>query len=201
MNIFIFSWLLEFHHDIHPLRNKSRPSSDNNITTNRPKWFEELSQKRRMSDIADFKYKKESLRESVVNQNGDSITDHYSKFEDNDTMIKDYKQPIDTEDIPKTFEDSFDYNFKLKTPSKSAGVIDIHDDNLLSFTSATFKSIENLKLDEKTKIIEDCIIPEMPTGIELCLILMENWGDQNFIGLNGIEILDRFGNRPSIENV
>ena len=100
-----------------------------------------------------------------------------------------------------TFEHSFDYNFKLKTPSKSAGVIDIHDDNLLSFTSATFKSIENLKLDEKTKIIEDCIIPEMPTGIELCLILMENWGDQNFIGLNGIEILDRFGNRPSIENV
>ncbi|KAH7643524.1 hypothetical protein HUG17_5886 [Dermatophagoides farinae] len=193
-------WLLDFHHDIHPsLRNnKSRPSTDNNITTtiNRPKWFEELCQKRRMSDIADLKYSKnESLFEDVA-KNDDSIT--LSTNHHHDAMTKDHcqQQSINAEDMRKTL-------------NKSLAIIDTHDDDdddndNFSFTSATFKSIENLKLDEMTKNIvveEDCIIPEMPTGIELSLILMENWGDQNFIGLNGIEILDQFGNRPPIENV
>lgn len=78
---------------------------------------------------------------------------------------------------------------------------DHHDEQLFSFSSS-FKLIENLKLDEMVKTVdEDCIIPEMPTGKKMHLILVENWGDQHFIGLNGIEILDRFGHRPKITNV
>ncbi|OTF82810.1 hypothetical protein BLA29_004604, partial [Euroglyphus maynei] len=203
-------WLLEFHQEIQPLpRNKSRPSTDNNITTNRPKWFEELSQKRRMSDIVDLKFNKESLQKSAVADNNPneatiimSNHNHYlSKFDDNVASAKDYQQTINNDDevCLKPYED---YTIN-KISNKSMDIIDNaddDDDNLFTFTTATLKSIENLKLDEKNND-EDCIIPEMPTGIQLCLTLMENWGDQNFIGLNGLEILDRYGNRPAIENV
>lgn len=163
-----------------------------------------------MSDIVDLKFNKESLQKSAVADNNpneatiimSNNNNHYlSKFDDNVASAKDYQQSINNDDevCLKPFED---YTIN-RISNKSMDIIDNaddDDDNLFTFTTATFKSIENLKLDEKNND-EDCIIPEMPTGIELCLTLMENWGDQNFIGLNGLEILDRYGNRPAIENV
>jgi hypothetical protein len=37
---------------------------------------------------------------------------------------------------------------------------------------------------------EEFYIPELPTGSELTLILLSNWGNQTLIGLNGLELFD-----------
>lgn len=73
------------------------------------------------------------------------------------------------------------------------------EDAILTFS--TSKSIEKLKINEMTVELEECIIPEMPRGSELTLQLLANWGDEQFIGLNGIEILDQWGQRPVVKNV
>jgi hypothetical protein len=60
------------------------------------------------------------------------------------------------------------------------------------------KDLDNL-IDELNDMIgveaadetgEEFYIPELPTGSELTLILLSNWGNQTLIGLNGLELFD-----------
>ena len=76
----------------------------------------------------------------------------------------------------------------------------LDDDDIFTFT--TSKSFENLKVDEKAfEFDEEFVIPEMPCGNELTMVLADNWGDENYVGFNGIEMLDPRGNRPLMKNV
>ena len=81
--------------------------------------------------------------------------------------------------------------------------IDFLEDDILSFS--TSRSIDKLRISEQhvppAGPLEECIIPEMPCGSELVLTLLASWGDEHFIGLNGIEILDHLGKRPVVKNV
>ena len=79
---------------------------------------------------------------------------------------------------------------------------DVEDEDIL--TASTSKCIEKLKISKKKvekEQMKGCVIPEMPQGSELSLYLFDNWGDDQFIGINGIEILDRWGKRPTIKSV
>lgn len=74
-------------------------------------------------------------------------------------------------------------------------------DDIFSMSNSPFsRSIEkSLRISDQPP--EECIIPEMPSGSQLTLTLLANWGDEHFIGLNAIEILDPSGKRPMVKNV
>lgn len=46
---------------------------------------------------------------------------------------------------------------------------------------------------------EEFLIPELPQGRELTMVLLSNWGNQQYIGLNGVELFDSNGDliRPT----
>jgi hypothetical protein len=40
---------------------------------------------------------------------------------------------------------------------------------------------------------EEFVIPELPQGKELSMLILSNWGSQQFVGLNGLEFIDSNG--------
>lgn len=45
------------------------------------------------------------------------------------------------------------------------------------------------------------VIPELPIGRLLEIKIYSNWGDKQFVGLNGIELFDSGGSVADIEKV
>lgn len=171
---------------------------------NRPKWFEELSQKRRMSDISNLNYMK-SIHfkehpqhhqynfESPISPEGKSL-----KLQLPSERRKSSSEYMSVDSKPNSSRNSSSNSSKT---SSNLNDFPLDDDDIFAFSTMT-KSIENLKLDDSSHDFEDeFIIPEMPSGSELTLILLNNWGDENYIGFNGVEILDPSGNRPKIKSV
>ncbi|UXI16082.1 Rab11 family-interacting protein 4A [Sarcoptes scabiei] len=257
------SWLIELSRTVPNDNNQlPRPSTDNSHSNLRPKWFEELNQKRRMSDFGGgssdcdqniFKINPFSIENkssssmlsmsSVSSMNSPLLPMNPDRFatekdikilnsDDSDSiqLIKENRPTIEIIEIPSSpslsssssaendlisdiFSDRNNMVRSTSMPIKSAinNYFD-QNDSLISlnpklndpFVFKNFhKSIENLSPNGDTlnTIEEECIIPEMPIGNELIIIMLENWGDKNFLGLNGIEILDRFGNRPAIKKI
>lgn len=108
-----------------------------------------------------------------------------------------------SEYLPEDFKTNSDSRNSSSDSSKTSSNLNdmiLDDDDIFTFT--TTKSFENLKVDEKAfEFDEEFVIPEMPCGNELTMVLADNWGDENYVGFNGIEILDPSGNRPLMKNV
>ena len=72
--------------------------------------------------------------------------------------------------------------------------------SISSFPLASVNQEDPVFIDSKPLKIEDLsedVIPELPTGRVLKLNLLSTWGDQNYIGLCGIEFWDTNGSQIS----
>jgi len=81
---------------------------------------------------------------------------------------------------------------------------------MICFNILDRKTPMNLTLESefKTQISKEesqshtpFIIPELPSGSILKLDITSSWGDQHYIGLNGIEIFNSEGQLIKISNV
>jgi hypothetical protein len=49
--------------------------------------------------------------------------------------------------------------------------------------------------------IDDFIIPELPNGQRLVINILTTWGDQYYVGLNGVEVFNSAGKPVQISKV
>ena len=199
---FLFSWLTS-------IENEDRADS------NKPKWFEEMIKKAVNAKEEESIESKENDdlfnldNESTKMKDSNQLNQIYSKrrntlnilqsenqtflsalsksaksFTDKDNLIEqlneskklDDKNEFKQIDLIKELPDEL---IDLKKSKQSSSRLDFEnvlklDDNNLS------NSIDN----------EDFTIPTSPIGQRLTIILKSNYGDENWIGLNGIEIFD-----------
>lgn len=107
--------------------------------------------------------------------------DLYKNTDDENTKSSVNKNDIDT------------YIFKRKLINQNVQYTNLPTITVESVADANLIESNLDERDNELIIYEeehDFIIPELPTGSELCLHLETNWGDHEFIGLNGIEIFD-----------
>lgn len=149
-----------------------RPSTESSVTTKRPQWFKELVQNRRSS---------ENFTHQNLNKN------HYIKvngLETNQKESQSKKRKNHLEDF-SGFSNQSVNNEKRQT-KKTA--------NKDSNKDFTFQKIDNFKP-------KDFIIPNLPKGKKLVFEIISNWGDEEYIGLNGIEIFQAKDDKNQIEKV
>ncbi|KAF7492974.1 Uncharacterized protein SSS_02119 [Sarcoptes scabiei] len=244
------SWLIELSRTVPNDNNQlPRPSTDNSHSNLRPKWFEELNQKRRMSDFGGgssdcdqniFKINPFSIENkssssmlsmsSVSSMNSPLLPMNPDRFatekdikilnsDDSDSiqLIKENRPTIEIIEIPSS------PSLSSSSSAENDLISDIFSDrnNMVRSTSMPIKSAINNYFDQNDSLIS--LNPKLndpfsqwryiehyrrrmhhtgdAIGNELIIIMLENWGDKNFLGLNGIEILDRFGNRPAIKKI
>lgn len=65
---------------------------------------------------------------------------------------------------------------------------------------ASLSSVSN-KTVKQEKVKSEFVIPELPIGRLLEMKVYSNWGDKQFVGLNGIELFDSGGKVVDIEKV
>lgn len=209
----------------------TRPLTESHLH-NRPKWFEELTGRRRLSDIA-------------AGMDTDE-TEHFSSealFLNQEPVAAKTSNNISLIDLP-TAQPAVDLESKLPTERKysssewlflgdsgpssystaknasgnssrdgslvhsplthlnSSSTYQREEEDIFSLSNSTStRSIEKSLRISSEQPPEECIIPEMPRGSELTLTLLANWGDDSFIGLNGIEIFDPLGKRSVVKNI
>lgn len=185
-------WLLEF--NVFPAdqyRPNGRPSTES-FSTRRPKWFDELTQKRRLSDISNSS---NCLLQVQEHSPQNELSPH---FFNNLNQIETLKLPNSVQtraDLYSNNDKEYSKHFNHQEPKTSVVQVDDNFDD--EFLPLSTKSMKNDKLFN----YDEFIIPEMPSGSTLKISLYKNWGDQKYIGLNGIEILDCNGERPDYSQV
>ena len=51
---------------------------------------------------------------------------------------------------------------------------------------------------ENPSFVDDFVIPELPSGQRLVVNILTTWGDQYYVGLNGIEVFNSNGKQSDI---
>lgn len=198
-----------------------RPLTESHLR-NRPKWFEELSQRRRLSEIPAMETDETSEGSQTASPPSLSHLETMSIRPENPVRVyissEDLNEQENSAKLPTERKYSSEWRFLQQngdSPGKAthsaASSSDgskhsyLADANSLEqdiFSLTTSRSIEKLRISELvTPLLEECIIPEMPHGSELTLTMLANWGDEHFIGINGLEILSPHGRRPTVKNV
>ena len=220
-------WLLEFDNFSREDNSKSegkpaRPLTESHLILNRPKWFKELSQKRRLSEIPDMET--EDISVDLTNNTSSDLSENsrqnpskesYPRIS-NPEMVEqevEHKLPIENKLSSEWLYLSQNGDSKISQSGNSSSEgskyslptdINFLEEDILSFS--TRKSIDNLRITNvpsgpSVLPVEECIIPDLPSGNELVFYLLSNWGDEKYIGMNEIEIIDHYGKRPVIKNV
>lgn len=185
-----------------------RPLTENSLL-NRPKWFAELTtnnQRRRMSEQPASNLARLDTDEHLSlsgenletrwNISSDIVGSRKEHHEDSDSGSSDFDDRLRFAFAVNDFDNS-----RNSSSNDSKGSLLLNDsieEDILNF--GLLKSVDALRVSEMNAA-EELIIPEMPAGNELVFTLMDNWGDEMYIGLNGIEILDPNGNRPNIKKI
>ena len=184
----IYRWLLEFDtFTINETKFKnntnSRPLTESSVSQ-RPQWFSEMTQQRRSSDYFTTTQSKSELF-AVENQK----LDFDSNVKKKSRRINSSKQLIETNHLNKSF---------VSIPNQIDGYPEpsVKSRNLGNY----FKSCEDLLYDFEDHS-KDFIIPELPFGQLLVFEIISNWGDEDFVGLNGIEVIDLSTTDVKIEKV
>ena len=159
-------------HEINKVHDE-RPSTESSVTTKRPQWFKELVQNRRSSEI----FTHQSLNKNDYMK--------VNSLEANKKESQSKKRKNHLEDF-SSFSNQSVHNEKRQT-KKTIN----KDSNNKDFA---FQKIDNLKP-------KDFIIPNLPKGKKLVFEIMSNWGDEEYIGLNGIEIFQAKDDKNQIKQV
>jgi len=203
-------WLIEFDSfSINDCKFKNesntRPLTESSVSQ-KPQWFKELVQQRRSSETftsvepnSDL-LKSESSSETLDIIDFDDTTKKQSRNKLNRRSLTDLPlNPLNDQNLsknivslPREIESYFEP--LLNEP--------LLDEPLLNTRNSrnSIRSRENLTLGTDDDYV-DFIIPELPFGRELVFEIITNWGDEDFVGLNGIEILDLNGTDLKIEKV
>lgn len=185
------------------------------INNMKPKWFEEMI-KNAEKNSNDKTETTKSDKENASNEMDDFILDLDQKLTSNNRsngflsnrrknttlniLQTENQNFLNTLNRPnKSFEDD-DANNLMKEQNKNEKQIDLTNQQNTQQTSIkqdSLTSILETKLDDKSidktndKLdTDDFIIPNEPEGKILRIVLKSNYGDENWIGLNGIEIFD-----------
>lgn len=197
-----------------------RPLTESHLR-NRPKWFEELSQRRRLSEIPAMETDETSEGSQTASPPSLSHLETMSIPPENPVRVYISSEDLNEQEISPKLPTERKYSSEWRflqhngdSPGKAthsaASSSDgskhsyLADANSLEeeiFSLTTSRSIEKLRISELVSPLEECIIPEMPHGSELTLTMLANWGDEHFIGINGLEILSPHGRRPTVKNV
>lgn len=87
--------------------------------------------------------------------------------------------------------------FEPRAASRPLKIVEENEDYKGPKNAGNNKELDNL-IDELNDVVakesgEEFYMPELPRGQEMTLVLLSNWGHQNFVGLNGVEIFDSEG--------
>ncbi|CAG2117330.1 unnamed protein product [Medioppia subpectinata] len=182
-------WLIEFESfsisdPKMKIETNTRPLTESSVGQ-RPQWFQELAQQRRSSEVF-----------TAIETNGDlfSVTNEKSDLSPfNETIkrrrnshIEDNKHLIDDHIIAKSY---------VSIPKEMQNYSE--PQIIRKGFENTFKSCDNLLFEMEDNFM-DFIIPELPFGQQLVFEIINNWGDEDFVGLNGIEIIDLNGSNFKI---
>jgi hypothetical protein len=183
-------WLIEFESfSINDCKQKNesnaRPLTESSVNQ-KPQWFKELTQQRRLSETStSIESNSELIR--VKSESFDLINFDDTPRKQNGRSHEEL--PPNNELLAKSF---------ASLPNESQTFDKPFFNNDISKYS--IKSSQNLRLDFDYDYI-DFIIPELPFGQELVFEIMTNWGDEDYVGLNGIEILGLKGTDLKVEKV
>ncbi|XP_054159665.1 protein KATNIP homolog [Oppia nitens] len=174
-------WLLEFESfsvTDNQLKSdsKTRPLTESSVSQ-RPQWFKELIQQRRSSEVLTgvdsdndlFAINKHKLEINELDRNVKHRTN---------TLLDDHNLLLNNHIIAKSFVSipiELQNKSKIQNQSKSL--------------QNAFKSCEDLSFQIDDHFI-DFTIPELPFGRQLEIEIINNWGDEDYVGFNGIEIID-----------
>lgn len=182
-----FRWLLEFDSfSINETKPKnSRPLTESSVTQ-RPQWFNEMTQQRRSSetfiDYSVNSFLDDSPKLEIVSTPKKKSRRKSKEFSDKNQFNKSFVS------IPKQLETNSEFLIK----------------NRNNCLNNSFKSCEDLLFafeDHFEDQSNDFIIPELPFGELLVFEIISNWGDEDFVGFNGIEIIDLNGTDLKVEKV
>ncbi|RWS15294.1 uncharacterized protein B4U79_14460 [Dinothrombium tinctorium] len=172
----------------------------------RPQWYEELlKQRRREETIVESNLEQTATRSDkndmrTMNAKKDS-PDIIMLLDENYEPRKGAKSGRRASSfIPAP--DFFDSNTKISSKSdelklpiddfliltKERKSVLFEKESTAKRSSLCAKDLELVDVDESE--CADFFIPEMPEGQQMIIELRSNWGDDDFIGLNGIEIFD-----------
>ncbi|CAG2170056.1 unnamed protein product [Oppiella nova] len=186
-------WLLEFESfSVNDTKFKNetnaRPLTESSVTQ-RPQWFQELAQQRRSSDAF-----------TAVDTNSDlfSTTNEKIDFSESDDTITRRRGSLQTQDNPYLIDGHITAKSVVSIPKELKN----YSESQVKRTSLenSFKSCDNL-LYGMDDSFSDFIIPELPFGQQLVFEIVSNWGDEDFVGLNGIEIIDLNGSNFKIKKI
>lgn len=203
-----FSWLLEFESFSLKESENARPLTESSVNQ-KPQWFKELVQKRRLSETMVEMGKDEEIKsqENDSKLQSPDIIDLLSDIkteQKKENIRKNNSRKAKFDSIEtKLYGDSEIAKSFISLPTFESTSIEKFPTNakLLkgkeAFPSIDFSFKENCEISPV-----DFIIPELPKGRLLTITIKSNWGDEEFVGLNGIEILDvNAKNQVKVEKV
>ncbi|KAL0241413.1 hypothetical protein GEMRC1_006648 [Eukaryota sp. GEM-RC1] len=149
----------------------------NQEASKRPIWLESLVSVR---DSVEFELKKMDQEEKVEEN---SVIEEEKKEKESESsieneLIQSFKQSVTFDDV----------------------VIDTRQSMDMTLSRAIFDSMPAIS-SRSSSALSSVDLPLLPVGNVITFHLLSTWGDDNWIGLAGIEVFDKFGKKIVIDSI